>query len=587
MDEVNGQSGRPSHDGATQRRRRRWRVRLSTAMAVAVALTGSPVGATTPPAGEATTVIVRHTDDGEAAVRASVRGAGGRVTADLDSLDTLVVELPAGAAGALTGPDVISATPDGGLRLLGRSKHGQWKPDKDLGSFATVVESIGATDVWGRFDRSGQRYTGRGIGVALIDSGVAPVEGLTSPGKVINGPDLSFESQDDDLRYLDTFGHGTHMAGIIAGRDAAVRDGKEKDAKGFVGVAPGAHIVSLKVATTEGITDVSQVIAAIDWVVQHKDDPGLDIRVLNLSYGTESLQAYELDPLAYAAEVAWRHGIVVVVAAGNDGADGTTLNNPAIDPFVIAVGASDHAGTPKTGDDRLADFSSVGNGVRQPDLVAPGRSIVSLRAPGSFTDTTFPEARVSIGDAPRFFRGSGTSQAAAVVSGAVALVLDERPELTPDQVKHLLTRNAEPLAGPIVGRGAGVLQLTGIEKISAERAPVQGFAPATGLGSLELARGDSHVFDPATGIELVGEQDIFGAAWDPHTWAGLSWRGLSWRGGQWNGNDWTGAEWTGSSWTGLSWRGLSWRDSSWTGLSWRGLSWRGLSWRDSSWTAVG
>jgi serine protease AprX len=115
-------------------------------------------------------------------------------------------------------------------------------------------------------------------------------------GKIINGPDLSFESQSDELRYLDTYGHGTHLAGIIAGND-----GTED---GFRGVAPGARVVNVKVANYEGAVDVSQVIAAIDWVVQHRNDNGMNIRVINLAYGTDSTQSPMLDPLSFAVEQA-------------------------------------------------------------------------------------------------------------------------------------------------------------------------------------------------------------------------------------------------------------------------------------------
>jgi serine protease AprX len=208
---------------------------------------------------------------------------------------------------------------------------GAWKPDVDNGSFYLVNKGINSNSMWSRSDSAGNKYTGRGIGVALIDSGVVPVEGLSLPGKVIHGPDLSFESQDPTLAHLDTYGHGTHIAGIIAGKDSDVPAGNENDSTRFVGVAPDAHLVSLKVAASDGATDVSQVIAAIDWVVQHRNDPGLAIRVLNLSFGTTSLQPHDLDPLAHAVQNAWHKGIVVVVAAGNDGAaSGVLTIRPSI-----------------------------------------------------------------------------------------------------------------------------------------------------------------------------------------------------------------------------------------------------------------
>ncbi|MDJ0959607.1 MAG: S8 family serine peptidase, partial [Acidimicrobiia bacterium] len=154
-------------------------------------------------------------------------------------------------------------------------------------------------------------YTGDGIDIALIDSGVVPVAGLTAPGKVINGPDLSFESQAPNMQYLDTFGHGTHLAGIMVGLDPDVEVGNGEDlyedaGDHFVGIAPEARLVSLKVADANGAVDVTQVIAAIDWVVQHRNDNGMNIRVINLSFGTDSLQDYQIDPLSFAVENAWK-----------------------------------------------------------------------------------------------------------------------------------------------------------------------------------------------------------------------------------------------------------------------------------------
>src|SRR5438045_846718 len=175
-----------------------------------------------------------------------------------------------------------------------------------MGSMYNVDRITGATTYWSH------GYTGQGVDVALIDSGVAPVNGLTAPGKVVAGPDLSFESQASNLQYLDTFGHGTHLAGIIAGRsDAAVPGSYLTDTTDFLGIAPDARIVSIKVADSHGAADVSQVIAAIDWVVQHRTDNGMNIRVLNLSYGTRTSQGYTIDPLAFAAEQAWKAGVVV------------------------------------------------------------------------------------------------------------------------------------------------------------------------------------------------------------------------------------------------------------------------------------
>jgi serine protease AprX len=442
----------------------------------------------------------------------------------------------------------------------------------------------------------GRGYSGRGIGVALVDTGVVPVKGLTS-GNVVNGPDLSFESQSADYRYLDTFGHGTHMAGIIAGNDPATLLGGER----FQGIAPGARLTSLKVASTEGAVDVSQVVAAVDWVVSHRnDDRDNPIRVLNLSYGTDGVQDYRLDPLTHAIENAWRAGIVVVVAGGNNGTDNPRLNNPAYDPYVLAVGASDTQGTVGASDDLVTDFSSRGDASRRVDLVAPGRSIVSLRDPGSYIDEAHPSARVD----SRFFKGSGSSQAAAVVSGAVALLLDSRPDLRPDQVKALLRSSAEsmPAADP-TGRGTGELDVYRAY-LAATPSVSQSWPRSTGLGSLEQARGTSHVADDD--VELTGERHVLGpfdaaswaaasaafTAWNGGSWAGSSWTdtcwcATSWSGRSWAGRSWAGTSWSGRSWAGRSWAGRSWAGRSWAGSGWTGRSWAGRSWAGRSWASAG
>ena len=422
-------------------------------------------------------------------------------------------------------------------------------------TMAVVNQAIGAD----KLHAAG--ITGQGVGVALIDTGVVPVDGLTTTGKLIAGPDLSFESQAPGLLHLDTFGHGTHLAGIIAGSGTD-----------FTGVAPGAHLVSLKVATSDGAVDVTQVIAAIDWVVQHRAEH--NIRVLNLSYGTDSLQPYTVDPLAFAVENAWKHGIVVVVSGGNDGR-GAPLNNPASDPYVIAVGATDTRQTPGIGDDVIPEFVSDGTN-RGLDVVAPGQSIVSLRNPGSFADQNYPNALV--GD--RFFRGTGTSQAAAVVSGAAALLVQQRPELTPDDVKALLMGSAGNLNDPVAG--AGEIDVHRASRSKMKYPASQTWPASTGLGSIEASRGSAHVADD--GIELIGEQDIFGMVWDGRSWTEAAWNGRSWTGGTWMGRSWTGDAWGSNDWTGRSWTGRSWTGRSWTGRSWTGRSWTGRSWTGRSWT---
>jgi serine protease AprX len=423
--------------------------------------------------------------------------------------------------------------------------------------------------------------------VAVIDSGVVPVDGLRSPGKVLNGPDLSFEGLSCDaagctaspVAGLDTYGHGTHLAGIIAGRDDAAPGTVTSASSGnFVGVAPDARIVSVKIADAMGRTDVSQAIAAIDWVIQHKNANGMNIRVLNMSFGTDGVQRYQLDPLAYAAEQAWHKGIVVVVAAGNSGYGSPKLNNPAYDPYVIAVGGSDGLGTATTDDDIVASWSASGDGTRNPDVVAPGQSVVSLRVPNSHLDAAYPGGRTG----ERFFRGTGTSQSAAVVSGAAALLLEQRPELTPDQVKALLTGSARKLpSSDAKAQGSGLIDLAAASAAATPNA-VQVWERSTGTGSLDMARGTAIV--KHEGRELRGETDFTGRKWDAQKFAKALQKAVEGKGPLKAQLSASGLTWNGLTWNGLTWNGLTWNGLTWNGLTWNGLTWNGLTWNSSSWS---
>ncbi len=375
---------------------------------------------------------------------AALHAAGVPVTRSVPSVDIVVVRASAAQAAAIgAAAQVAEVTPDVAVQLQGAD----YDPSTDANSMINVDRLVKADRAWS------YGVTGEGVDVAVIDSGVTPVAGLAADGQVLNGPDLSFESQSDSTRYLDTFGHGTFMAGLIAGHDDAVGDPNATSS--YQGVAPGARIVSVKVADSHGRTDVSQVIAGIDWVVQHAHDPGMNIRVLNLSFGTDSKQSYLVDPLAYAAEVAWRSGIVVVVSSGNKPSD--QLSDPAVDPYLIAVGALDTNSTVTKADDSVALFTALGNSKRSIDLVTPGVHVQGLRVPGSYIDLRFgTSGRLGT----RFFRGSGTSESAAIASGVVALLLDARPNLTPDQVKRVLTSTGyDPAIGnPYLRRGPQRLQ---------------------------------------------------------------------------------------------------------------------------------
>jgi serine protease AprX len=430
---------------------------------------------------------------------------------------------------------------------------------------ASLDAVVGAQSAWS----SGA--SGAGIDVAVLDTGVTPVPGLSAANKVVYGPDLSFDSQDPNLAHWDGYGHGTALAGIIAGNDGT--------AGGYKGVAPDARIVSVKVGASNGATDVSQMIAGITWVTQHAHDEGMNIRVLNLSLGTNGTQAYNLDPLAHAAEQAWKKGIVVVVAAGNDGVNTRAVANPASDPYVLAVGASDPMGTINTNDDQVAAFSQRGTYKRRVDVVAPGAFVQGLLSPGSVLATANPNAII----ANRFLRGSGTSQAAAVTSGVVADLLSARPKLTPDMVKAVLQDSAIDVdAASDYYRGSGQVNVARALKTGVPNDYAQHFTSSTGTGSLEAARGSNHV--SLGGVELTGERDIFGTAWDASAMGTAMTQGSTWSGGTFNGSTWSGSTWSGSTWSGSTWSGSTWSGSTWSGSTWSGSTWSGDTWLGATWT---
>jgi serine protease AprX len=420
--------------------------------------------------------------------------------------------------------------------------------------------------------RNSYGVDGRGVGVALIDTGVTPVPGLPA-SRIRNGPDLSFESQAPNLRYLDTNGHGTHMAGIIAGNDPAA---------GYTGIAPGAKITSVKVGSADGAVDASQVIAAVDWVVAHRnDDTAAPIRVINLSYGTDSLQDYKTDPLNMAVENAWKAGIVVVVAGGNTGIT-NRLTSPATDPYVLSVGSLNAKSEPMmlwNGTATVSPFSASTTG-RKVDIAAPGQTVVSLRNPGSYVDTDYPAARV--GDA--LFKGSGTSQAAAVVSGVVALALQKNPAWSPDLLKFALKFTGTAIPN-LSDADKGIKQINAYATVGAgftNSSTPQGYTNAKGTGALDLARGTSHVVDGAT--SLIGENTILGP-FTSATWAAASKAKTSWKGGLWMGQRLAGDGWTGTSWASKTWDDATWTGSSWSGLAWGDAGWSGRAWSGRAWSA--
>ena len=508
------------------------------------------VAVSAPPAGAAPLArVVVQAGSPDQAARAVV-AAGGRVVRRLEVVDGVAAELPSGAR--LPG---LTVTPDEPLRPQAL--------DGGDGGTATNVyrQETGATSVGGVRQRR--------VTVALVDTGISDVGGLGAktllvPDPVTGAPArcANFSAETD---CADSYGHGTFLAGLIAGGGA------------YPGMDPDARLVSVKIAGRNGSADVSQVLAAIQWVVSFKDRLG--ISVLNLSLGTDSTHDYRKDPLNRAVERAWRAGITVVVAASNRGAAESTISKPADDPLVITAGAVDDRGTPSTSDDTVAPFSGRGPVVEgpepvvlaKPDVVAPGVGLVSLVAPGSHIEQTAPPSSVGVAG---YRRGSGTSQSTAVVSGAVALLL-ERRDLTPDEVKAAFVTTARHVDAPATAVGAGLLNLDGALRANV-RGVTQPDPQQDAFDGLDLSRAGVQVTsfacsplraaaDPGAGCDVVaGQLTALGTAAGPLAPPRLLPFDAAGYTGTWSGNSWYASEWAqGNSWYGNSWYGNSWYGNSW------------------------
>jgi len=341
-------------------------------------------------------------------------------------------------------------------------------PDRQLSRSLDITDqSVNANLAW----PSG--WDGSGIGVAVIDSGVANKADLLAANGASSRVVYN-QSFVPGLDASDQYGHGTHVAGILGA------NGKASTGTGFTrtlkGIAPNANIVNLRVLDQNGNGQESWVIAAIDQAIALKSQ--YNIRVINLSLGHPVYESYALDPLCQAVEAAWKAGIVVVVAAGNYGRDNSlnthgyaSIASPANDPYVITVGAMNAHGTTYRTDDTPASYSSKGptllDHILKPDLVAPGNGIVSLLAspqctlaashPATLISKSYYQAGAT-GVSSDYFKLSGTSMATPVVSGAAALMLQKTPSLTPDQVKARLMKSAwkaVPLYSTAVGALSG------------------------------------------------------------------------------------------------------------------------------------
>lgn len=378
---------------------------------------------------------------------------------------------------------------------------------------STFVKSIGADVLW----NESNYLQGKGVTVAVVDSGIAPhADFLGANGQSRILAQATFVSQGTSAD--DYYGHGTHVAGSIGGNGFL-------SAGRYPGVAPKVNLVDVKVMDDLGIGTTSDVIAGLQWIYENKDV--YNIRIVNLSLNSTVAESYHTSPLDAALEVLWFNGLVVVVSAGNNGTYASgVVYPPANDPFVITVGAVDDNGSTDISDDTLASFSAYGitsDGISKPDIVVPGRNIISpLASDDCNLMIQHPANAVQNDNGVFYFRMSGTSMASGVAAGAVALLMQDEPGLTPDQVKHRLLSTAYPFQG---GNGAGYLD-------------IYQAVHATTLDAANTSINASQLL--WTGTEPV----VWGSvAWNSVAWNSVAWNSVAWNSVAWNSVAWNSTYW--------------------------------------------
>ena len=515
--------------------------RLFAASALGVALCGGSLFATASNASADTNTMVIVSGGPGLNLVNEVLAVGGTITIQYHIINAVEASVPTFALPILSALPGTIVTPDLTVAVQGNYSSGPHTPSD------AFLAQTGQPSLVGNGD------TGSGVTVAVLDTGIDNLPDFA--GRLIGGVDLSNEKNP----YQDSYGHGTFVAGLIAGNGAS-SNGQ------YSGEAPGADLVAVKVAGANGKTSLGTVMKGVQWAVDNEST--YNIKVLNMSLGFQPNQSTITNPLDQAVEQAWASGIAVVTSAGNAGPFNGTILSPGDDPMVITVGALDDLAQANVANDEMNDFSSSGpttpDGWAKPDLVASGRSVVSLAAPGSTVYNNNPSARIGSGN----FVGSGTSFSAAITSGAAALVLSAHPGLTANQVKAQLLGNTNqgPVGNPFVdGHGA-----------------LNAYAAAT-FGPLNLNQSTSGLSPAQNGATVSLSPTSSVNTWNPALWSGSQWNGSQWNGSQWNGSQWNGSQWNGSQWNGSQWNGSQWNGSQWNGSQWNGFAWGSNEWNSAAW----
>jgi serine protease AprX len=442
--------------------------------------------------------LVQVTHGSASAVAAKATATGATDVAALDKLDLVTARLSSDALRSLQSDSRVSyLAADAVVQAAGAEDH--YERGRGLPSPGGPVIDA---------DRAWSRATGRGVTVAVMDTGIAEHPDLA--GSVVARVDFV----NDGATLLDPSGHGTFIAGLIAAHGET-----------FKGVAPDAKLVSLRVLDQKGKGSMHAVLAAFDWLLRNRT--AMHIKVLNLSFGAPQRSSYHRELLAGVVESAWFSGVTVVAAAGNDGPAPRTIAMPGADPFVITVGSFADQGTVALRDDRESIFSSRGptlDGFVKPDVLAPGEHVVSLRVPGTALDRDVEH----VVSTDLYARLTGTSASTAMAAGAAADVLQEHRWYSATQVKGALIAGGRR----IVGTRTPGLDVDDALTVRPARVNVD-LAPSAVL--LRLLAANGNVFSP-----------------------GMSWEGISWEGVSWETVSWEGVAWEAVSWEGVTWDSVTW-----------------------------
>ena len=456
--------------------------------------------------------------------RALVRALGGQPGVDLHIINGLSARMSAGGARRLAASPLVHAVSlNAEIRDTTLTNPTPW-------TLATPFDqSTGATKLW-------NHSTGAGIGVAVIDTGISGdlPDFQTAQGSSTSRVVASAVIDPGATTAGDTYGHGTAVAGLVAG-NGWYRDSSDPAFGQYAGTAPDANLISIKIADDSGKATTLDVIYGLQFAVDHKAD--YNIRVINLSFRSTSAESYTTDPVDAAVEQAWFDGITVVAAAGNLGTASDAVSYaPGNDPYVITVGGVDSQGTRSTSDDVQAGWSSRGttqDGFSKPDVEAPGAHIVTTLAPGSSFASACPTCVVG----GAYFQLSGTSLAAPLVSGIAADLLAAHPRWTPSMVKGAIVNTAVPLSDGGDEVQAMNAYWAGWSQLSSD----QGLTP-------------NDLIDPSTSTI-----DYNAASWSAASWSAAA--------------DPLAASWSAASWSCVDCSSTGQNDVSPTAASWSNVGW--------------